>query len=78
MRVVKQIPNASHSNGPRRGVVSTSISVTSQSLKELDTLADSDDELSSLMDLLSRARPLASRVVPHMIDLTVDSSDDVS
>jgi hypothetical protein len=47
-------------------------------LDGLDTLADSSDELPSVTDLLSRARPVASRVAPQVIDLTVDSSDDVS
>ena len=45
---------------------------------EVDTLADGGDELPSFTDLLSRARPVASRVPPQVIDLTIDSSDDVS
>jgi hypothetical protein len=53
------------------------ISTASQSLDGLDTLSDSGDEL-LLMDLLSRARPVASRVPPQVIDLIIDSSDDVS
>ena len=60
------------------GAFQLSISATSQSLDGLDTLVDSGDELPSLTDLLSRARPVASRVAPQVIDLTIDSSDDVS
>ena len=44
----------------------------------IDTLVDSDDGLPSVTDLLSRARLLASRVVRQAIDLTVDSSNNVS
>jgi hypothetical protein len=40
--------------------------------------SDSDDELPSFTDILSRARPVASRVPPQVIDLIIDSSDDVS
>jgi hypothetical protein len=68
----------SRSDGPRRGAFQPSISATSQSLDGLDTLADSGDELPSLTDLLSRAWPVASRVAPQVVDLTIDSSDDVS
>ena len=39
---------------------------------------DSDDELPSFTDILSRARPVVSRVPPQVIDLTIDSSDEVS
>jgi hypothetical protein len=48
-----------------------------QSLDGLDTLADSGDELPSFSDLLSRAQQVAPRV-PQLIDLTIDSSDDVT
>jgi hypothetical protein len=58
------------------GEVHPLISTTSQSLDGLDSLSDSGDEL-LLMDLLSRARPVASRVIPQVIDLTIDSFDDV-
>jgi hypothetical protein len=58
------------------GEVHPLISTASQSLDGLDTLSDSGDEL-LLMDLLSRARPVASRVIPQVIDLTIDSFDDV-
>jgi len=68
----------SHSDGPRRGAFQPSISATSQSLDGLNTLANSGDELPSITDLLSHTRPAASRVAPQVIDLTVDSSDDVS
>lgn len=68
----------SPSDSPCRGEVQPLISATSRSLDELDTLADSGDELPSLTDLLSRARPVASRVAPQVIDLTIDSFDDVS
>src|SRR5277367_4249333 len=65
----------SYSDGPRRRGLLTSNYVTNQSLNELDTLADCDDELPSLTDILSRARPVASRVGPQVIDLMIDSSD---
>jgi hypothetical protein len=61
----------SHSDGPRHGAFKPSISATSQSLDGLDTLADSGDELSSLTDLLSRARP-----VGFAGDTSVDRSYD--
>ena len=52
------------------------ISSTSQSLDGLDTLPDSGDEL-LLIDLLSRGRPVTSRVIPQVIpqviDLMIDS-----
>jgi hypothetical protein len=51
----------SHSDGLRRGAFQPSIFATRQSLDGLDTLADSNDELPSVTDLLSRARPVASR-----------------
>jgi hypothetical protein len=65
----------SHSDDPRREAFRPSISATSQSLDGLDTWVDSGDELPSLKDLLSRARPVASRVAPQVIDLTTDSND---
>jgi hypothetical protein len=68
----------SHSDGPHRGAFQPSISATSQSLDRLDTLVDSGDELPSLTDLLSHARPVASWVAPQVIDLTIDSSDNVT
>jgi hypothetical protein len=58
--------------------VPTVISATNRSLDRLDTLIDSGYELPSLMDLLSRARPVASRVAPQAINLTIDSSNDVT
>jgi hypothetical protein len=64
----------SYSGGPRCGPFQPSISTTSQSLGGLD----SDDELPSVTDLLSRAPAVASRVAPEVIDLTVESSNDVS
>ena len=68
----------SPSDGTRRGALQPSSSASSQSLDGLDTLADRGDELPSVADLLSRARPVTSRVAPLVIDLTVDSSDGVS
>jgi len=68
----------SHSDGPRREAFRPSISATSQSLDGLDTLVDSGDELPSLTNLLSRARLVALRVAPQVINLTIDSSDDVT
>jgi hypothetical protein len=68
----------SHSDGPRRGAFQPSISATSQSLDGLDTLIESGNKLPSLTDLLSRARPVALRVAPQVIDLTIDSSNDLS
>ena len=68
----------SYSDGPRCGPFQPSISATSQGLGGLDRLANSDDELPSVTDLLSHARPVASRVAPEVIDLTVESSNGVS
>jgi hypothetical protein len=68
----------SRSDGPRRRAFQPSISATSQSLDGLDTLIDTRDELPSLTGLLSRARPVASPVAPQVIDLAIDSSNDVS
>jgi hypothetical protein len=39
--------------------------LVSHGFDELDTLADSGDELPLLTDLLSRTRPMASRVAPQ-------------
>ena len=47
-------------------VFQPSISATDQSLDGLDTLTDSGDEL------------VAPRVAPQVINLTIDSSDDVN
>ena len=58
------------------GEVHPLISTTSRSLDRLDTLSGGGDEL-LLMDLLSRARPVASRVIRQVIDLTIDSFDNV-
>jgi len=68
----------SHKDSPRLIKDRPLISATSQNLGGLDMLADSGDELSLLTDLLSRARPVTSRVVPQMIDLTIDLFNDVS
>jgi hypothetical protein len=65
----------SHSDGPRHGAFQPSISATGQSLDSLDTLADSNHKLLSLIDLLPRARPVASRAAPQVINLTVDSNN---
>jgi hypothetical protein len=45
---------------------------------EADTLTNSNDELPSFTDILSRARPVTSRVLSQTIDLTIDSSNNVS
>jgi hypothetical protein len=68
----------SHSDSPSRGEDQPLISAERQSLDRLDTLVDSGDELPSLKDLLSHAWPLASRVAPQVIDLTIDFFDYVS
>jgi hypothetical protein len=52
--------------------------LVSRGFDELDTLADSDDELLLLTDLLSRTRPMASPVAPQVIDLTINFSNGVS
>jgi hypothetical protein len=61
----------SHLDGPRCRGFQLLSSATSH---RLDTLADSNDELPSLTDLLSLARPVALREAPQAIDLTIDSS----
>ena len=68
----------SNSNGPRRDGLQPSILAPNQSPDGLDTLADDSDELPSFTDILSRARPGIPRVTPPVIDLIIDSSDDVS
>lgn len=77
-RLLGQRVVISHKDSPRLIKDRPLISATSQNLGGLDMLADSGDELSLLTDLLSRARPVTSRVVPQMIDLTIDLFNDVS
>ena len=67
-----------HSDGHCRETFQPSISATNQGLDGLDVLTDNSDEPPLFRDLLSRARPVASRVPPQVIDLAIHSCDDVS
>jgi len=64
----KRLPSNSARNRPRDDA-------TRRLDAEADTLADSGDELPSFTNILSHARPVASRVPPQVIDLSIDSSD---
>lgn len=66
-----------HGDSPTVDLSYESISPTSQSPDSLNMSSDSEDEFHPIWRLLSRARPVALRVPPVVIDLTGDS-DNVS
>ena len=59
------------------GVLTVNLCYKSKS-RRAGYVTDSGDELPSFTDLLSHARPVASRVAPQLINLTIDCFDDVS